>query len=357
MLEAIGIVILFFLILSILVIIHECGHFFAARVCGVHVEEFGLGFPPRARAWIRNGIHYSLNWLPLGGFVKLKGEQGEGPSDTDSFASKSLFQRLFILVAGVGMNLLLAVALLTLGFSMGMPEVVDTPDAGTGTGASLSIQIVQVIKDSPAEKIGIALGDVIQSVNGQSFRSINDLQEFIRGHEGVPVIFRLERGGEMVVKEVAPTRIEGGQIAVGIGLAKIKVVSYPIHTAFIKAIQTTWIISVSIFSMLGTAVSRLAFDGFVGPVGIATYTATAVHLGFSYVINLMAQLSISLAVINVLPIPALDGGRVMFALVERVRGKALRPALENAIHLIGFVTLVVLLLAVTIRDIQRLIPS
>lgn len=156
---------------------------------------------------------------------------------------------------------------------------------------------------------------------------------------------------------MVPVGHEGGPPALGVELTKIVVVSYPFPQAVIRAIQTTRIIIVGIFYQLGQAVSRLAFDGFVGPVGIATYTATAAQLGIAYVINIMAQLSVSLAVINILPIPALDGGRVLFAVVEKVRRKSLRPSIENAIHLVGFITLILLLVAVTVRDISHLLPS
>ncbi|MDP2630257.1 MAG: RIP metalloprotease RseP [Candidatus Uhrbacteria bacterium] len=356
MLSIVLTILLFLIILSILVLVHECGHFFAARAFGVHVEEFGLGFPPRAKGWKRGKTLYSLNWLPLGGFVKLKGEQGESAHDHDSFASKKIWQRIIILAAGVAMNLVTAVVLLTIGFSIGMPTAIDRPEDETA-GAAQEIQIVHVLPNSPADKAGMLLGDTIESVDGKQFARIADLQEYIRSRKDTSVSVSLQRGNQALTKDITPMVLDGGTPALGVGLTKTAVVAYPIHKAFGMAVESTWALVVGIFMLLGQAFRRLAFDGFVGPVGIATYTATAAQLGIAYVINLMAQLSVSLAVINILPIPALDGGRVLFALVEKVRGKSLRPALENTIHLVGFATLILLLVAVTIRDISHLLPS
>lgn len=350
-------ILLFLIILSILVLVHEAGHFFAARLFGVHVDEFGLGFPPRAKGWKRGAITYSLNWLPLGGFVKLKGEQGEAAQEPDSFAAQTIGKRLIILVAGVAMNGALAIVLFTFGFMIGMPQVVDTDDAIGGDARMARIQIVNILPNSPAQKAGIQLGDVIIELNNESYDSITAVQNSIavRGGESVDLV--LQRGRETARVSVIPVRAaEGDPARIGVGLAKTAIVSYPLHEAFVRAVKTTWALTVGIFALLGTAVSRREFDGFVGPVGIAAYTATAAQLGFAYVINLMAQLSVSLAVINVLPIPALDGGRALFVLVEKVRGKALRAHFENAIHLVGFFTLILLLLLVTVRDIGRLFP-
>lgn len=353
--EIVSTVILFFAVLSVLVLVHECGHFFVARMFGVHVEEFGLGFPPRVKGWKRGRTLYSLNWLPLGGFVKLKGEQGESAGDNDSFVAKSFWQRICILAAGVVMNIVLAVVLLTVGFSIGMPTAVDRPEDEVA-GASQSIQIVQVLHSSPAEKGGVLLGDIIESVDGQAFARIADLQHYIRSHADKALVVQLERGGHRIEKHITPAIRDGETPVLGVQLTKITVVSYPLVEAIRMAVVTVAGMVTTLFSLLGHAVSRLAFDGFVGPVGIATYTASAATMGIPYLISLMAQLSISLAVINILPIPALDGGRVLFALVEKLRGRSLRPELENIIHLVGFIVLILLLVVVTVRDIGNLLP-
>lgn len=354
MLSIIFTILLFIAVLSVLVVAHEWGHFIVARMCGVHVEEFGLGFPPRAKGWKRKGMIYSLNWLPLGGFVRLKGEQGEEENDTDSFAAKPVWQRLLVLSAGVGMNLILAVFFFTVGFMIGMPSVVDVPQENSGRAV---IHIVHVLPGSSAEKNDMRLGDAVVTVNNQSFDSIAAMQDYIHDRGGQTLDVVVERGEKQLTKEVIPTvQEQGGKPILGVGLAQTQIISLPIHKAFFLAVKTTAILVVGIFGMLWEAVSRFAFDGFVGPVGIATYTSAAAKMGITYLLSLMAQLSISLAVINVLPIPALDGGRVLFALIEKVRGKKLRPALENAIHLVGFLTLIILLLAVTVRDIQHLLP-
>lgn len=350
-------VVLFLIILSVLVLVHEAGHFLAARILGVHVEEFGLGFPPRAVGWKRGRVLYSLNWLPLGGFVKLKGEQGEAQNDPDSFAAQHVWKRLTILVAGVAMNFVLAIILLTASFAVGMPQIVDTHTPGAANASGARIQIVSVAPQSPAERAGIGLGDTVVTIDGSAFEQIADFQQYVSERPDQVLSLVLERGDQLRTITVTPARAREDEPArIGIGLAKTAVISYPIHEAFVLAVKTTGALTTGIFTMLGRAFSHFAFDGFVGPVGIATYTATAAQLGFSYIMNLMAQLSVSLAVINILPIPALDGGRVLFTLIEKARGRALRPVLENAIHLLGFFALIFLLLAVTIRDIERLLP-
>lgn len=356
--ELIGTIILFLCVLSILVLIHEWGHFTAARIFGVRVEEFGLGFPPKAKTLFTDskGTAYTLNWLPLGGFVRLKGEQGELASDSDSFASKPVWQKLIILAAGVFMNLVLAIFVFTIGFTIGMPQVLD--DVSGGTIKSQNIQITHIMKDSPASASALKEGDIIDSVNGEKFQVIGGVQQFMKSHENQEVTLRVKRGSEFIEKKITPEALKGhAQVGVGVELIQTGIVSYPIHKAFVMGLRATGFIIVMIFSALWNALFHFAFESFVGPVGIAAYTATVSKLGFSYLLNLIAQLSISLAVVNFLPIPALDGGRALFVFIEKIRGKSLKSSLENTIHFVGFALLILLLVLITWRDIHRLIAS
>ncbi|MBI4239848.1 RIP metalloprotease RseP [Candidatus Uhrbacteria bacterium] len=347
-------IILFVAILSILVLIHEFGHFIVARFFGVHVEEFGIGFPPRAWGKKKGNTVYSLNWVPLGGFVKLKGEQGES-HDSDSFASKKIWQRVCILAAGVFMNLALTVGIFFVGFLVGMPQALDGSNVSGAYLRDEKIHVTQVLNRYPADKAGMKPGDALLSIDGQSFKKISDIQQYMKEHAGKQIQVSFSRGSESLQTILTPVYIqEGGSYGIGVGLAHTAIVSYPFVQAFFAAVNMTFVMALNILVTLGNAIRHLAFDGFVGPVGIAVYTATVTKLGFVYIFNLIAQLSLSLAIINFLPIPALDGGRVFFAVLEKIRGRAMAPLAENAIHLSGFVLLIALLLLVTVRDVMNL---
>lgn len=347
---------LFLAVLSVLVLIHELGHYIAARLFGVHVEEFGFGFPPRVWGMKKGPTLYSINALPLGGFVKLKGEDGKesGGADPDSFSSKQWWQKLIILAAGVFMNVVLTVVLFTVGFSIGMPQILEGSEDGLGA-RDVKIQVTYVQKGSPAENAGIVIGDVIRSLDALSPASIEDIQTYTRAHIDENIHISLLRGTDMIEKDITPIILkETGKGGIGIGIARIGLVAYPLHISFTKALDATWGIAVNIVTTLISAIRHLAFDDFVGPVGIASYTGTVAQLGVTYLINLIGQLSMSLAIFNFLPIPALDGGRAFFILIERVRRKAMSPALENAIHVAGFMILIALLILITIRDVSRI---
>ncbi len=347
-------IVVFLAILSVLVLIHEFGHFIVARMFGVHVEEFGLGFPPRVFGRQKGKTLYSLNWIPLGGFVKLKGEQGES-NDTDSFASKKVWQRICILAAGVFMNYFLTVAIFTATALTGMPQILDDGLQSGGTVREEKIQITAVLQNYPAANAGMLPGDAMVALDKQPVTSITQIQEYMKSHAGENISVEVARGSDHLTKEMTPVLIkESGAFGIGIGLAHTGIVTYPPLRAFAVAITTSIAMAGNIFSMLGNAVRHFAFDGFVGPVGIAVYTSTVTKLGFAYLLNLIAQLSLSLAVINFLPIPALDGGRALFVLIEKFRGRSVEPAVENAIHMAGFAILLCLLVLVTIRDIAKL---
>lgn len=355
MIDTVYTIALLFLILSVLVVIHELGHFIAARIFGVAVEEFGLGFPPRA-AIIKKGKQttYTLNWLPFGGFVKLKGEQGES-QDSDSFAAQAVWKKIIILGAGVFMNLAFTVFVFTAGFTFGVPQSVE----GISDVSSLRdfrIQVVNVQSQSPAEKAGLASGDIIKTISGQAFTTISDIRQYVTPREGMPLAVEVQRNGSTVSYTISPEKLgSNGSVGFGVGLVAIATISYPIHIAFWESVKTTGFLIKTIFVTLGNAFQKRAFDGFVGPVGIAQHAFDAAKLGITYLLNLMALISVSLAIFNVLPIPALDGGRILFAVIEKVRRRAIKPEIENTIHLVGFALLLLLLLLVTVRDVGNII--
>lgn len=350
--------IVFIFILGLLVFVHELGHFVAARKNGVKVEEFGFGFPPRIFGIKKGETIYSINWIPLGGFVKIKGETGEYEEESDSFAHKKIWQRALILSSGVGMNFVLAAVLLSFGFMIGLPQVVDG-DLGSAKIRDAKIQIVQVLENTPAEEAGLEVGDTILSVDGQKSDSVVNLQNYIDEKIDVPVKFEFERDEEMFQKEIVPIRLtETSKGGIGVGLLKSGIVSYPWYFAVWKGAESTVLftkeILVALYELIKNLIvaQKVAVD-LSGPVGIAVLTGQVARMGFIYLLQFTAMLSVNLAVINFLPFPALDGGRILFLVIEKIRRKPVSQKIENLIHNIGFALLMVLVVLVTYRDIVR----
>lgn len=355
--EIVSTIVLFIVVLSVLVLVHELGHYLVARFFGVHVEEFGIGFPPRATGWFFGKTLYSVNWLPLGGFVRLKGEQGEAAGDADSFASRSIVQRLSIVIAGVVMNILLAILLFTFGYMLGMPA----PMSGNIDPSHVREQhivVTRVLADTPAARAKLEVGEKIEKLDEFVPARVEDVQSYLSTRANTPVQLTLSRGDDVRSLSIIPEVFaRGGEERVGIGIAleHVGIVVYPPHIALGVAVRETFTSAFMLLKLLGAAIKNLAFQDFVGPVGIAAYTGVVSQLGFAYLINLMAQLSLSLALINILPIPALDGGRAFLTVIESIRRKPLSARFEQAIHTAGFFFLISLILLITVRDIQNLL--
>lgn len=370
-------IIVFFAILGLLVLAHELGHFVVARKSGVRVEEFGFGLPPRifgfykdeTGKWRPVGLKtkaapntiYSLNWIPLGGFVKIKGEQGEAATDLDSFCHKSVLRRIWIISAGVLMNIVLAAILLSIGLTIGSPQFINEKDLpALAQVRETKIMILEVLADSPAKQAGLMIGDKIISIDGQSFSNISQFQQYIDQKVGVATTVVFERQGKILTKEIIPQILSETQRGgLGIALAQTAIVSYPWYVAWwygiIEALKMVWGVILAFYLVIKNLIISKQFIAEVyGPVGIATLVGGAVQLGFLYVLQFTATLSVIIAVINFLPFPALDGGRVLFLAIEGVRGKAINPKFENLMHNIGFALLMLLVLIVTFRDITRI---
>jgi len=375
-------IIVFFVMLSLLVFVHEVGHFYTARKCGIRVDEFGLGIPPRAvgirreKTQAENGKEkmrwriiwgnkkledgkptvYSLNWLPIGGFVKIKGENGEAALEPDSFASQSIGKRIIVLAAGVLMNLLLCMLLLMIGYGIGMPSA-GPKDPGAIAVTPVKIQIVEVINDLPAKAAGVKLGDVISRVDGREFLEIKDLQNYLSERAGEEVSFELQRGEETLTKQIGVQKYQD-TVGIGIALSETQVIRYPWYLAIWYGFKMTFIWLAFIFVTLFTIIKNLILATPVGlevtgPVGIAVMTGEATRLGIFYLLQFVALISLNLAIINILPFPALDGGRILFLLIEKIRGRAIKQKWENLAHNIGFILLMGLVLVVTYRDVLR----
>lgn len=353
----------FIIVFSVVIFVHEFGHFMAGRKMGVRVEEFGFGYPPRIKAVKIKGTEYSLNWVPFGGFVKLKGlEEGnkevkQKEGEKDSFSGKKIWQRAYILSAGVLMNFILTFFLVTLGYLVGLPSAID--ENTTGRIRNEQIQVYEVIKNTPAELAGFKTGDVIVSIDKQKFTKIKDLQAYEADKIDQTLQMSLKRGREILNISVKPQIMdETKQGKLGVSLVETALVSYPVHIALYKGLSTTGSlisqIVYGIYDIVKTAIitHRVSAD-IAGPVGIAVISGQVAKLGFIYILQFVAILSTSLAIMNFLPLPALDGGRLLFLFIEKIRGKPVNQRMENLVHTFGFYALFLLLIIVSFRDLQR----
>ncbi|MDP6632264.1 MAG: M50 family metallopeptidase [Dehalococcoidales bacterium] len=341
-------VVSFLAVIVVLVIAHELGHFATAKARGVTVQEFGLFYPPRLFSIKRSDTVYSLNTIPLGGFVKMAGE--EDPEVAGSLASKGYSTRLLVLTAGSLMNFLLPVLLFSIAFMV--PHNV----------VSGEVIVQEIAPNSPASTAGIRPGDTILSVNGKTISNGGDVSRYLQlglGEE-VPMLMRHSDATTETVLVTPRWNPPAGQGAVGILIGSPDAVSVRQSSPFWRAIplgvvsciETFILFKNGIFSMfIGTAPVVLA-----GPVGIAQLTGEVARAGISPLLEFAAFLSINLAIINMFPLPALDGGRVVFVLLEWLRrGKRVPPKAESLVHLFGFGMLMAFFLAITYQDIMRII--
>ena len=418
-------IIIFFIVLSVLVLAHELGHFMMARKFGVRAEEFGLGFPPRAfglQIWrerelkkisesesikvdikstpladgseiiketiidekrevdearlVRKfrfikgareinenehkfGTVYSINWLPLGGFVKIKGENGEGQTEPDSFASKKIWQRAFMLSAGVAMNIVLAAVLISFGFMIGLPQSLDGSFNARAHISDKKIQIIQVMENTPAALAGLQVGDTVISIDNNIFANYQELQNYVAANVDKNLTYKIKRGQDLIETGITPKLMsETNRGGIGVAITETGVVSYPWYLAIFEGVKMTlfltWAIIVAFYELIkGLILGHGVTADLSGPVGIANLTGQVARMGFVYLLQFTALLSINLAVINFFPFPALDGGRILFLIIEKIKRSPVKAEVEGAIHNIGFALLMLLILVVTFRDVSR----
>jgi regulator of sigma E protease len=350
-------------ILGFLIFVHELGHFLAARWMGVRVREFGFGYPPRMlKLFERDGVEYTLNWLPLGGFVKMVGEQDDfdGPG---SLAAAPPLRRVVVLVAGSFMNIVTAVVLFAvLLTAVGVPRLQADP-------TRMRVQIEAIAPDSPAAAAGLQVGDVFISIDGVEMFGAENVSNAIRAGAGRPVAIVLERAGQRFTVTVVPrlpAEIPPGQGAIGVRIAPlippdaVTRERMGVGEALVAGVTyTVRFIGLMIEGLSGLLrgllgqQSAMPEGGVGGPVAIARITAEVARQGWADLLELTAILSLNLAVINLLPIPALDGGRLLFVLIEGVRRKRIPPEKEALVHLAGFALLLGLMFLITIVDVQN----
>lgn len=323
-------------VFGLLILVHELGHYFVARMTGIRVLELAIGFGPKIIGWTKNGIDYSLRVVPLGGFCRMLGESPEEAEDPDSFPQKPILSRAAVLLAGAGMNLILAIIVFFIIFFF----IVGVPGMESGT-------IGYVIEGTPAAASGLEDGDKILSIDGETVNSWNDVLAFISAKPEKEINLVIERGGIEfnydIVTAIAP-ETGNGMIGIAPSMQRYR---------FIPSVATSFerfgLIIGSIFQVLtGQAPLDVA-----GPVGIIFVIGEVAQTGFVNLLLLTALISISLGVMNLLPIPALDGGRLFFLLVEAIRGRKIDPEKEGFIHFIGFALLIILILFVTYQDLLR----
>lgn len=371
----------FLAVLAVLVISHEFGHFIAAKKSGMGVYEFGFGFPPRfigiqfkknnCKSWrvvwgnreLNDSDHdygtiYSFNWLPLGGFVRIKGENGEEANEKDSFGNKKFVPKALTLVAGVLMNILVAVVLFSAGYMIGSPQNIDTVKDVSGV-SDRRIEVLNTLPGKPAESAGVMSGDQIIAVNDFNNPRLKEMQEYVDLHKNEEILFKIKRGNDILEKSIHPAIYsETGKGGIGVAIAEVGTIKYGFFSSLFHGAKTTLLvlkeILVSFYELVkGLFVGSGHSADVSGPVGVAVMTGKVAKLGIVSLIQFMAVLSLNLAIFNILPIPALDGGRLLFLVISKIRGREISQKVEQIFHTVGFALLMLLVVVVTVRDISN----
>lgn len=375
-------ILIFVVLLTALILVHELGHFWSARRAGIRVEEFGLGLPPRLIGVQRDAgtgklrlvsgfwsnrkpgptTVYSFNLLPIGGFVRIFGEGGEDTRDPRSFANQTWWVRTRTILAGVAMNLVLAIVLATIGFSVGLPAASDEVNPGE-TLTDVRVRIAAIARGAPAERAGLKVGDAIvrmeHGAEALDVSGIGAVQTFVQRAAGSPITVVVERGATRQAVSLVPrANPPPGEGAIGIAMLTTGLRKLPFFAAVREGIIATFGLAWFFLHALGDIIMRFfiageAPTGLAGPVGIARIVSDASVLGWRYVLNLAIVLTINLAVLNLLPFPALDGGRFLFLLIEKLKGSPVSRRIEQFTHSVGMALLLLALLAISVQDIRR----
>jgi len=370
-------IVIFLIILLILVLVHESGHFFTAKKFGIRVDEFGFGFPPKLFGYRYRETEYTFNLLPLGGFVKIFGENPDnentnGPDRERSFVNKPRWQQAIVLFAGVFANFVLAWLLFSIGFMSGLPTAVGSESQGYPV-YDVHTVILSVMPNSPAETAGLKSGDKIVSlltvlfpgeVDKEGISDINPetVKSFVISHKDHAIRIGYIRGknSEIQYAELSPVvNVTGETPSIGISMDQIGIAKLPFLKAFKEGAYLTCYLTKGTLSGLYGLITmglqgRGSLASITGPVGMVGIVNDAYKFGFVYLMSFAGLISVNLGIINLLPFPALDGGRLFFLLIEKIKGSRINPQVTNTANMIGFGILLLLMLVVTYNDVMKL---
>jgi regulator of sigma E protease len=352
-------VLIFLVVLAILIFVHELGHFLVAKACGIRVDEFALGFGPKVISKTVGEVKYSLNLIPFGGYVKIFGENPDdestsGPDSSRSFVHKPKWQQVSVLFAGIFFNFVFAVILIAIAFSSGVPASIDSYPQYQENMSDRRIVVTFVNQGSPAEKAGLKAGDTLLA------SSLDEVQTMINesGANGVEITYK-RNNVESKTTILAEQGIIEGKFAIGIAMDDVGTLELPIHTAVWESTKfTIHIIGATFVGLydliVGAFKGTATLESVTGPVGIAGLIGDAAKLGFTYLVMFTAIISINLGVLNLIPFPALDGGRILFVIIEAIIRRPIKPVIANTLNAAGFGLLILLMIVVTYRDIAKL---
>lgn len=361
-------ILIFIVILAVLIVVHEFGHFIVAKKSGIKVSEFGIGFPPKIWGVQKGETLYSINAIPFGGFVRIHGEtpdedSANGPDKGRSITNKPRPIQIAVLIAGVTFNVIFAWILISIGFLNGLPTPADGY-TGPGTIENVQTVITAVSPDSPALKAGVKVGDTILNISSGKYvvKEISPeiISNFVEAHGKEGITLDIQRGKNQSSLEMkAEQGVVAGQIAIGVAMETIGTLKLPVHQAFIEGAKVTAFqlesIAIGLVTFFGQVfVGQGSLQDVTGPVGIVGLVGDVTHLGFMYLLSFTAIISLNLAVINLLPFPALDGGRIVIVLIESILRKPLPTKIVNGMNAIGFAFLVILMVVVTVHDVFKL---
>ena len=342
-------VILVIIALSLLILIHELGHFLSARMFKVRVEEFGIGFPPKLFSRKKGETEYSVNALPFGGFVRIFGENAEEGDDSPrSFSIQPAWKRAIILSAGVIANVVLGWMIFVVVFSLGVP---------------FHPVISGVSENSPADVQGIEAGDIILEASSASLAKedmrVDDFIQFVGLNKGEEISLTVQRSGDVLSFDLVPRmNPPEGEGSLGIELTEIGAEAVPFPESLIVGAKETWrildvVVGSFVFLLTNVFTNPEIVKGIAGPVGIVSVANQASQLNVMYFLQLMAIISLNLVILNLIPFPALDGGRLLMLLIEKIKGSPVSARVQMGINGVGFFILILLMVVVTIQDIGR----
>jgi len=366
-------VIIFILILAVLIIVHEYGHFIVAKMWGIRVDEFGLGYPPRAKVLFkRKGTLFTLNWIPFGGFVKIFGEDPEEAKKEKTenneevnkgvaLTEKSKFAQATVMFAGPLFNFIFAWIVILAILFIGLPTSKSAENQNYITDEKTII--TEVMENSPASEAGVLVGDVVKTISfkGVAYNSLQDLDfSNLSNSKDKIVSVSFQRGEEILIKNIPVGDFKlNEKPAIGVGLQEVGIYKPPFFTAILESFKLTGSMIYQITIGLGTLIvdsfkGQADVSNLTGPVGIVALVGDASVLGVAYLLMFVALISVNLGVINLVPFPALDGGRILFLIIEKIKGSPISTKVSNTLNSVGFVILIGLMIFITFRDIIKL---